>query len=321
MTALLMFVVIAATAVLTLGISAVRTVSRFRLRHWMDYRKDGGGSAQRHLERPARLVQSAGTAAMLMVFTIGVLIASRAESNVPEFALDFVLFLTLFLLFGHLLPRSFGRRWAAAIVPVIMPLLSAVDIAVQPFNFIAWRVRRLVLVPRSTDDGEESLESLEGLLRDRAFDDVNTSEELAMISGVMQFGEKRVSDVMRPRKEIYAIPDGLDPLDLARRVSQSGYSRVPLYRDGPDDIVGMVHVIDIFKRRGESRPPLLPVTRTVQDRPANELLFELLRARRQLAVVRESSASDASVVGLVTLEDLLEELVGDIRDEHDDSTD
>jgi putative hemolysin len=76
----------------------------------------------------------------------------------------------------------------------------------------------------------------------------------------------------------------------------------------------MVHVFDVFVRSGETLPPIRPVTVTTSAKSAKELLFELLRARRQLAIVQD----DATVVGLVTLEDLLEELVGDIRDEHDD---
>jgi putative hemolysin len=97
-------------------------------------------------------------------------------------------------------------------------------------------------------------------------------------------------------------------------MAHAGYSRVPVYRDTPDNIIGMVHVFDVFVRRGETLPPIRPVSITTSSKSAKELLFELLRARRQLAIVQD----DATVVGLVTLEDLLEELVGDIRDEHDD---
>jgi putative hemolysin len=73
-------------------------------------------------------------------------------------------------------------------------------------------------------------------------------------------------------------------------------------------------VFDVFVRSGETVPPTRPVTVTTSTKSAKELLFELLRARRQLAIVQDGTA----IVGLVTLEDLLEELVGEIRDEHDD---
>jgi CBS domain containing-hemolysin-like protein len=88
-----------------------------------------------------------------------------------------------------------------------------------------------------------------------------------------------------------------------------------MYRGTLDEIIGMIHVFDVFKLAGERMPVLRPVTKASPSKPANELLFELLRARRQLAIVYDAHAT---VVGLVTLEDLLEELVGEIRDEHDE---
>jgi putative hemolysin len=89
---------------------------------------------------------------------------------------------------------------------------------------------------------------------------------------------------------------------------------VPVYRATPDQVVGMVHVFDVLASGGDSWPALRPVTVTSGDRPANELLFALLRARRQLAIV----VGDGRLEGVVTVEDLLEELVGEIRDEHDE---
>jgi putative hemolysin len=161
---------------------------------------------------------------------------------------------------------------------------------------------------------DDAREGLEELMRDGAFDDISSTEEMAIISGVVQFGDKVVHDVMTPRSALFALPDGLPPAELAQRLAHAGYSRVPLYRESPDHIVGMVHVFDVFTRSGERLPPIRPVSVTTSTKPAKELLFELLRARRQLAIVQDG----ADVVGLVTLEDLLEELVGDIRDEHDD---
>ncbi|HEY0931502.1 MAG TPA: CNNM domain-containing protein [Gemmatimonas sp.] len=321
MTGLLMFLAVGAMAVLTLGATAVRTVSRLWLRHWIEHRAGGVGAMARYLERPTRLVHAAGTAGMLVVFTTGALIAMADGLRAWKFVADVALFLVLLLVFGQLLPRAAGRRWAPRLVPVMVPLLRGVDLALAPFHAIASAVRRLVSPSRAATQEDDARDGLEELLRDGAFDDISTTEEMAIISGVMQFGDKTVRDVMRPLSELFSIPDGLAPDDLARRVSQSGYSRVPVYRDRPDQIVGMVHVMDIFKRRGESLPPLLPVTRTMADRPANELLFELLRARRQLAMVQEGSADAPHTIGMVTLEDMLEELVGDIRDEHDESHD
>jgi len=311
---LLTLLAVAIVATLTLSATAVRAVSRLWLRHWIERRPGGTGAMTRYLERPARLLHAAATASMLTVFATGSMIAMADGLRAWEFLVDVLLYLTLLVFGGQLLPRAVGRRWAPQLVPVLVPLLRLVDLILTPFHVVADLVRRLLASGPASVIDDDAREGLEELMRDGAFDDISSTEEMAIISGVVQFGEKVVQDVMTPRATIFALPDGLPAAELARRVAQAGYSRVPLYRDTPDQIIGMVHVFDVFVRSGETLPPIRPVTVTTSTKSARELLFELLRARRQLAIVQD----DTTVVGLVTLEDLLEELVGDIRDEHDD---
>jgi putative hemolysin len=316
MTGFAMILAIGTFAILTLGATAVRAVSRLWLRHWIEHRAKGPGELARYLERPMRLVHAAGTAGMLVVFATGSLIAMADGLRTWAFVRDLVVFLVGLLIIGQLLPRAIGRRWAPQLVPVVVPILRLFDLALAPFHALAsWLGHRVRGRDHAGDD--DMKEGLEELLRDGTFSDIGTTEEMAIISGVMQFGDKTVADVMTPRRELFLLSDQLSADEMARQVAQAGYSRVPVFHEQPDQISGMVHVFDVFKRRGQARPPLRPVMSTIPTRPAKDLLFELLRSRRQLAIVQDG----ATVVGLVTLEDLLEELVGDIRDEHDDSTD
>jgi putative hemolysin len=304
-------------AVLTLGTSSVRAVSRLWLRHWIEHQAGGVGAMQRYLERPTRLVHAAGTASMLVVFAVGSIIAMDQGLRAWAFVRDVTLFVLLLLVFGQLLPRAIGRRWAPQLVPITVPMLRLIDVAVTPFQWLSGGLRGLVSRPPQEGSPEEMRDGLEELLRDGTFSNIGATEEMAIISGVVQFGDKRVRDVMTPRDQLFALSNSLPPAEFAGEVAQSGYSRIPVYGNGPDDIVGMVHVFDVFRRGGESIPDVRPVPLAAADKPAKDLLFELLRSRRQVAIVQDGT----SVVGLVTLEDLLEELVGDIRDEHDDSTD
>lgn len=300
---------------LTLGATAVRTVSRLWLRHWIEHRHGDTSRMSRYLERPMRLVHAAGTGIAITLFTMGAIIVMQDGTRSIALLRDVVLFMLLVVVVGQLVPRAIGRRWAPRLVPLLVPFLRLVDIVVTPFLQVAGAATRLV-VPRSHRAAESEVrEGLEDLLRDGAFEGMRATEEMAIISGVMQFGEKTARDVMTPRADMFALDDSLEPIELARRVAQAAYSRVPIYRDTPDNIVGMLYAFDVFRLADARRTPLRPVTFTLPSRPANELLFELLRARRQLAIVREESGE---VLGLVTLEDLLEELVGDIRDEHDE---
>lgn len=315
MTELIIFAAVMVIAVFTTAATAVRAVSRLWLRHWIEHRVGGVGAMARYLERPTRLVHTAGTASMLLVFATGAVIAMNDGLRAWSFVWDVVLFLLLLLIFGQLLPRAVGRRWAPQLVPVVVPLLRVADLVLSPFHALADIGRRLVTKPDEVG-ADDMRDGLEELLRDGTFHDIGATEEMAIITGVVQFGDKTVRDVMTAQHEMFALPDHLDPEELARQVAAAGYSRVPVYRGSPDQINGMIHVFDVFRRRGESVPPLRPVTITRSDKPAKDLLFELLRSRRQLAIVQD----DGVVTGLVTLEDLLEELVGDIRDEHDDSS-
>ncbi|GAB1341275.1 CBS domain-containing protein [Gemmatimonas sp.] len=315
MTGVVIFFAVVALAVLTLSATAVRAVSRLWLRHWIEHRAGGVGAMARYLERPTRLVHTAGTASMLIVFATGSVIAMNDGLQAWAFLRDVLLFLVLLLVFGQLLPRAIGRRWAPTLVPVFVPFLRTTDLVLTPFHELANGMRRLVSRPQDESE-EEARDGLEELLRDGTFSGMGATEEMAIISGVVLFGDKTVRDVMTPRNEMFMLPDGLSAGELARQVAAAGYSRVPVYRDSAEQIVGMVHVFDVFRRRGETAPAMRPVAVTKAEKPAKELLFELLRARRQMAIVQD----EGNVVGLVTLEDLLEELVGDIRDEHDDSS-
>jgi putative hemolysin len=315
MTWLLLVVGTLVVAVLVAAATATRAVSRLWLRHWIERRAVSAGAMQRYLERPVRLTHAAATAVGVTVFSVAALVALDAPAGGWPVARDIVLFLLAVVLVGQLAARAVGRRFATVLVPVLVPVLRVVDLVLLPVQQAGLFVARLLPGRAARPAEADPLEGLEELLRDGALEGLGAADEMAIISGFVQFGDKRVADVMTPRAEIFALDESLPPGELAREVAQSAYSRVPIYRGTLDTVVGMIHAFDVFRVAGERRPALRPVTFTSPSRPANELLFELLRARRQMAIVREEGGP---VLGLVTLEDLLEELVGDIRDEHDE---
>jgi putative hemolysin len=309
-------------AVLTAGATAVRSVNRLWLRSWIE-RDDEAGlePVQRFVERPKRLLMTAGTGVALAVFLAGAGLALLDVGNPRRLLLDAVVLALLVLTLGQLVPRAIARRWAATLVPVFVPILGSLAVVLAPFRTVARQVARALartFAPRSTalaEASEASSEGIEELLHDGTLDGLDASEELAIISGVVQLSGKTAGDVMTARAEIFALDESLPSDELARHIAQSAFSRVPLYRGSLDHPVGMLHAFDVFVESGQTRPALRPIAEAPTTQPAGELLYALLRARRQLAIVR---AADGAVAGLVTLEDLLEELVGEIRDEHDE---
>ena len=120
---------------------------------------------------------------------------------------------------------------------------------------------------------------------------------------------------MIPAPDIFAISRAASAREMAEEFATSEFSRVPIFDGSINNVVGMIHAFDVLKLRGERMPALRPVARTLATTPCSELLFHMLRTRTHLAIVHNAASE---TLGLATLEDLLEELVGDIRDEHDE---
>ncbi len=315
--ALVLALTVLLVATLTAAATTVRTVSRIWLRHWVERRLSGSASvAALYLERPQRLILVAGTAIAVTVFVAGVLLGASAGHNALGRARAVMLYALALFTFGQLIPRVVARRWSASLLPVLLPVLRVFDVLFRPLLAL---VRRLTGErPHGLQAAGDDTAGLEELLREGELEGVGGREEIAIISGVVQFRDKVVRDVMTPRERVFAIDDALPADEKARRIAAAGYSRVPVFRVSLDQIVGMLHAFDVLRRPNEdSEEPALPlrdVAATGPTVPCHDLLFRMRRERQHLAVVQENGIT----LGVVTLEDLLEELVGDIRDEHDE---
>jgi putative hemolysin len=201
------------------------------------------------------------------------------------------------ILAGYMIPRWLARPRALALRNLVVPVLRPLA-----------KVMNLVL-PAAVAPGAGQLRALwrEGAAAGFAKDD-----ELLMVGGVMTFSERPVREVMTPRTDLVAVAES-DSLDEIRTVfAQSGYSRLPVYRGNLDEIVGMLHAFDLFKLAEGDRLPIRPVANAPASRSCGDLLLDMQRERRHLAVVLDEFGG---TLGIVTLEDLLEELVGEIYDE------
>ncbi|HUQ81577.1 MAG TPA: CNNM domain-containing protein [Gemmatimonadaceae bacterium] len=301
-------------ACLTAAATAVRSVSRIWLRHWAEQRLRGANSADLFLERPQRLLLAAATGVAVTVYVAGALIGAVGEVSLAVIARRLAIFAVVVLVIGQLVPRAVARRWPTAVLPVLLPILRGVEIVLGPFVAVARKVTSW-LTPRSTAPVDDDHDDLEDLLREGELEGVGERTEMAIISGVVQFGTKTLGQIMTPRSEVFAIDEHVRGPELALRIAQSRYSRVPIYRESLDNVIGMIHAFDVLKDTSGEDVRLRAVADAPMTAHCNDFLFEMLRGRRHLAVVRDG---DGKLAGIVTLENLLEELVGDIRDEHDE---
>lgn len=307
----LFFLCLLMVAWMTAGAMAVRSASRIWLRHWAEQRLRGAASVMMYLERPQRLLASAHTGVALTVGFVGLWIGWRSAMNQGIAMLGLAGYAAIVILFGHLVPRAIARRWPSVVIPVTMPVLRIVELATAPVLNLGRSIAGVPELPAEPS----AHDAIQDLLREGEMEGVGKRDEIAIISGVMEFGVKQVRDVMTPRRDIFAVPEQLDAQATAAAIAESAFSRVPAYRESLDQIVGMYHAFDVLKARPGKLPPLRPVAQAAAETPCNELLFRMLKARLHLAVVQDERGQ---TLGIVTLENLLEELVGDIRDEHDD---
>jgi putative hemolysin len=300
---------------LTAGATAVRSASRIWLRHWAERRLRGSPSAELYLERPQRLVLAAATGVATTVYVAGTLIGAPATRSAAEVVALVIGYSLLTLIAGQLVPRAIARRWPSALIPVLLPVLRLVDIILVPMVTVARQLTRRFERPEPAASPESETDGLEDLLREGELEGVGEAGEIAIISGVVQVGHKTLRDVMTARDQVFALEVNTPREELVRAIARSGYSRVPIYRGTLDDVVGMVHVFDVLTMNNGGAPRIRPVAMARATAPCNDFLRTMLRGRTHLAIVRDDAGR---TLGIVTLEDLLEELVGDIRDEHDE---
>ncbi len=313
-TLLITLLLVAVAGVLTGAATALRSVSRIWLRHWAERRLAGAGTAQLYLERPQRLLLAASTGIAGTVFALGAMIGLQVGDRAGSLTQSLVLSALLLLVLGQLVPRAVARRWPAETLPWLLPPLRAVERLNAPLATLATRiVRRWVGGDEAT--AQSAHESLEDLLREGEIEGVGAAGERAIISGVVEFGTTKVREVMTPRSEIVAVERSASAAEVVRIVAQSKVSRLPVYARTIDHIEGMLTSWDVIARPEAPLVTPRPVAFASPDEPCHSLMTRMLRERRHLAIVRGTAGE---TLGLVTLENLVEEFVGDIHDEHDD---
>lgn len=300
-------------AVLTGGATALRSVSRLWLRHWAEQRLAGAATATLYLERPHRVLLAAGTGIAGTVFALGAVVGSHVGAG-PLTVINGLLWAAwLLLVVGQLVPRALARRWPSEALALLWPPLRLADRLAAPFATVATQLVAKRAGPAPAAPSPQ--EALEDLLREGEVEGLGAPEERAIITGVVEFGARRVAGAMTPRAEIVAVERAAAAGEVARLVAQSKFSRLPVFSGALDQVVGMVTSWDVIARPEAPLARLRPVAFATPEEACQSLMRRMLRDRRHLAIVQGPAGE---TLGLVTLEDLVEEVVGDIHDEHDE---
>ncbi|MFM6935869.1 MAG: gliding motility-associated protein GldE [Flavobacteriales bacterium] len=257
---------------------------------------------------------------ILSTFILNDIYPPTEGSELQRFLLEVVGITFLILLLGEVVPKVFAAqntmrvvRWMSYPLYFLgsVPPLSWLKIAlVKGTNFIQKRTKSSVKV------NQDELEQALALTREES----SSEEDHKILEGIVKFGKTEASQIMTPRIEVEAIDDESTFEEVMQTVLEAGYSRMPIFNESPDNIVGILYIKDLLPHLGEGvkfdwksiirKPFFIP-----ENKKINDLLQEFRNMRMHMAVVVDEYGGAS---GIVTLEDILEEIVGDITDEFDD---
>ena len=226
----------------------------------------------------------------------------------------------IILIFGEVSPKSLAKespeRWAmfsAPLLKVLMVLLTPLSLL-----FGGWKKLMSMVIKSSEDDGITE-EELVGMVEQAENEGGLDEHESDLIRNAIEFNDLDVSDILTPRVDLVAADEDSTMEEIASLFAESGYSRIPLFHDTVDNIVGVIHEKDFYaaRYRGETMLKNLksPVFYTTGNTKISDLLRILQKNKAHMAVVVDEYGGTE---GIATLEDILEELVGEIWDEHDE---
>ena len=222
------------------------------------------------------------------------------------------------LLLGEVAPKSIARVMNEKLAFAFFPVLSFLIKLFTPLNFLMGCWQNLIgkLVKEDEEHGvteEEIMTMVEEAKSDGEIDE----HESELIRSAIEFTDLCVEDILTPRVDIVAVDIGDSEDVIAARFAESGFSRLPVYEESVDDIIGILHEKDFYRNRGRRsvRDMMTTPTCVMPNTRLSVLLKLLQQTKGHMAVVMDEYGG---VIGIVTLEDILEELVGEIWDEHDE---
>lgn len=226
----------------------------------------------------------------------------------------------IILIFGEISPKSLAKENAESWAMFATPLLRLLMVVLTPVNHLfAWWKALLGRVFRKKEDDGITEEELVGMVDQAQTEGGLDEHESDLIRNAIEFNDLEVSEILTPRVDLVAAEEGSSMEQAAALFAESGYSRIPIYHETIDNIVGVVHEKDFYaaRYRGETVLKNLkaPVFYTTGNTKVSELLRILQKNKAHMAVVVDEYGGTQ---GIATLEDILEELVGEIWDEHDE---
>jgi putative hemolysin len=249
-----------------------------------------------------------------------------ASQVIPGYALEFIWNVTLvtffLVLFGEAVPKVYATHNKLKIARAMSAIFAAMTRFLYPVNFLLIESTRFLEKGLKRHSAEVDIEEINKAI-EITVEKKESKQDAKLLKGIVHFGNIMVKQVMRPRPEVASVDRDFNFAELMTFVTENGYSRYPVYQENPDNVVGVLNIKDLIEHQNQDasfewqslirEPFFVPETKRIDD-----LLREIQQNRKHLAVVVDEYGGTS---GIITLEDIIEEVVGDITDEFDEATD
>lgn len=224
------------------------------------------------------------------------------------------------LIFGEITPKSLAKESPERFAMFSLPIIRVLMVILTPFSAFFGGIRVLISkMFKSKDDRRMTQDELLTLVDEVEQEGGIDKEESELLRSAIEFTDREASDILTPRTSLEAVADNLPNSEIAKVFEESGYSRIPVYNGSIDSIVGIIHQKDFYSSVNGTdnsiegimkKPVYIPLSMKISD-----ILKLLQKTKSHIAVVVDEYGG---TMGIVTMEDILEELVGEIWDEHDE---
>ncbi len=323
---IILFILLLASAFFSGSETALTTVNKLRMRTLADDEVRGAKTVLKLIEDPGKMLSAiliGNNIVNISASAIATTMAIKFWSNEWIGIVTGVLTL-LILIFGEITPKSISTIYAekislrvARFIYIITKLLTPVIFIINKICIGLMNLFRIDPKAKTTAITENEFRTILDFSHEEG---VIESEERRMITNVVDFGDSLAKDVMVPRIDMAFASEDLTYEELVQAFAEDKYTRMPVYSETRDNVIGIVNLKDVFFYKGDKenfhitdimREPYF----TFEYKKTSELLIEMRRSSISLAIVLDEYGATA---GLITIEDLLEEIVGEIRDEYDD---
>ena len=277
------------------------------------------------LEKPNKLLATILVAnnliniGIVILFTkLGEVLFSAIGSPLIKFFLEIVVATFLILLFGEILPKIYASRNNISFSRIIAYPLRILDIIFSPISLPMRKFSNYIKNKLAIQNSNISIDQISHAL-DLTRPEDTTKQEQKILKGIVNFGNIDTKEIMRPRIDIFALDSKLKSEEILKSITATNYSRIPVFDENLDKIIGVLHIKDLlpfldkkeFQWKKLLRKPLF----IPENKKLDDLMLEFQEKKVHLAIVVDEYGGTS---GLVSLEDVIEEIVGDISDEFDD---